>query len=379
MFSLARREVVETARTIVIKCGTNVLSRDDDTLDEERIAALVEQVHRIRETGRRVVIVSSGAVGAGMGLLGLKQRPTDLPHLQAAAATGQARLMRVYDDAFRKHGYHAAQMLLTANDFRSRQRYLNVRNTINTLFEFGVVPIVNENDTVSVAEVKFGDNDRLAAMVTNLLEDPLLIILSVTDGLYSGDPRLPESKRIPVVDKWDDTLLGLAANTKSSRGTGGMQMKLQAVRTATAVGECVVIADGRMPQIVDRILDGEDVGTLFLANGPMIPAWKRWIGFTVNPRARIRVDSGAVKALKHDGRSLLPIGISGVEGGFETGELVSIVTPDGEEFARGLSNYDSETVQRIAGKQSADLPAILGTSDSPAAAVVHRDNLCITG
>ncbi|MCA9079929.1 MAG: glutamate 5-kinase, partial [Planctomycetaceae bacterium] len=216
MQDLVRQEVIQSARTIVVKCGTNVLSREDDSLDEGRIASFADQIHQIRQSGRRVVIVSSGAVGAGVGLLGLKGRPTDLPHLQAAAATGQARLIRVYDDAFRKYGYHAAQMLLTANDFRSRKRYLNVRNTINTLFEYGVVPVINENDTVSVSEIKFGDNDRLAAMVTNLLEDPLLIILSVIDGLFDGDPREATSRRIPVVDCWDDQLLCLAADVKSS-------------------------------------------------------------------------------------------------------------------------------------------------------------------
>lgn len=376
MLSIVRQEVVQSARTIVIKCGTNVLSREDDTLDEARIASFAEQVHRIRQSGRRVVIVSSGAVGAGMGLLGLKHRPTDLPHLQAAAATGQARLMRVYDDAFRPFGYHAAQILLTGNDFRSRQRYLNVRNTINTLFEYGVVPIINENDTVSVAEIKFGDNDRLAAMVTNLLEDPLLIILSVTDGLYDGDPREPASRRIPIVDRWDDQLLGLAANVKSTRGTGGMQTKLQAVRTATAVGECVFIAHGGMPNVIDQILAGEDIGTLFLANGPMIPAWKRWIGFTVNPRGKVVVDAGAVKAIEHAGKSLLPIGLKETEGGFEAWDLISIVDPDGHEFARGLSNYDSETVRQMAGKRSEEIAALLGEDAAPS--VVHRDNLCVT-
>jgi glutamate 5-kinase len=376
MISLTRQEVVRSAKTVVIKCGTNVLSRPDDTLDEERIAGLVEQIHRIRESGRRVVIVTSGAVGAGLGLLGLKQRPKELAHLQAAAATGQARLMRVYDDAFRRFGYHAAQMLLTANDFRNRQRYLNVRNTINTLFEYGVVPVINENDTVSVAEIKFGDNDRLAAMVTNLLEDPILIILSVTDGLFNGDPREPTSQRIPIVDRWDDALFGLAADIRSTRGTGGMQSKLQAIRTATAVGENVFVADGRQPGILDRLMAGEDAGTLFLAHGPLIPAWKRWIGFTVAPRGRVHLDAGAVLAIEKQGRSLLPIGVLRSEGGFLAGDLIGCVDPNGEEFARGLANYDSETVNRIARRHSDEVLAILGRDAEPE--LVHRDNLCIT-
>src|SRR5580700_10243458 len=187
MDNLVRREIIADARTFVIKIGTNVLSRDDDTIDADRIAQIAEQIHRVRETGRQVVVVSSGAIGAGMGLLGLKTRPTDLPHLQAAAAAGQAHLIRLYDDCLRKHGYHAAQVLLTANDFKSRTRYLNVRNTLHTLFEYKAIPIVNENDTVSVAEIKFGDNDQLAAMVTGLLSDPLLIILSIVDGLDAGE------------------------------------------------------------------------------------------------------------------------------------------------------------------------------------------------
>ena len=193
-----RKRVIEGARTVVVKVGTNVLSRDDDTLDDARLDALARQLHAIRQTGRRVVLVSSGAIGAGIGLLGLDRRPDDLPHLQAAAAVGQAHLIRRYDDCLNRLGFHAAQLLLTANDFRHRGRYLNVRNTLRTLFEFPVIPIINENDTVSVKEIQFGDNDRLAALVANLLDDPLLVILSVIDGLYDGDPALPGSKPLPA-------------------------------------------------------------------------------------------------------------------------------------------------------------------------------------
>ena len=254
MQNLVRREVVDTARTLVVKIGTNVLSKEDGSLDVERLRSLAEQIHRIHVTGRRVVIVSSGAVGAGMSLLSLKERPKDLPHLQAAAATGQAHLIRLYDDCLRPHGYHAAQLLLTGNDFKTRARYLNVRNTLHTLFEYGAVPIINENDTVSVAEIKFGDNDQLAAMVTNLLSDPLLVILSVVDGLYVGDPSAPGAKPIPLVDRWNESLLTLVAPSRSSRGTGGMQSKLSAVRMATAVGENVIIANGTWPNVLDRIM-----------------------------------------------------------------------------------------------------------------------------
>jgi len=376
MISLVRQEVIHSARTVVIKVGTNVLARDDDRLDLDRIGCLVEQIHRIRQTGRRVVLVSSGAVGAGIGLLGLSGRPKDLRHLQAAAATGQAHLMRTYDEAMKKHGYHAAQLLLTADDFRHRDRYLNVRNTLHTLFEYGVVPIINENDTVSVHEIKFGDNDRLAAMVTNLLQNPLLVILSVVDGLFDGDPNSPAAQRIPLVDHWNDELLGLARDVKSSRGTGGMFTKLEAVRMATAVGECVIIANGRDPHCLDQVLAGNDIGTLFMAKGGIVPAWKRWIGFTVTPRGRLRLDAGAVKALEHNGKSLLPIGVAGVEGSFEKGELVSLIDPHGHEFARGLTNYDSITVTTIARQHTEEIQARLGNAVYEE--LIHRDNLCVT-
>jgi glutamate 5-kinase len=372
---ILRREVIETAKTLVVKIGTNVLSRDDDTLDTERIEILAEQIHRVRQTGRRVVVVSSGAVGAGVGLLALGKRPKDLPHLQAAAATGQAHMIRQYDECLRKHGYHAAQLLLTANDFKSRKRYLNVRNTLLTLFEYHVIPIINENDTVSVAEIKFGDNDRLAAMVTNLMDAPLLVILSVVEGLYDGDPTEPGSRCIPLVKDWDNALLNLARPEKSTRGTGGMQSKLDAVRAATAVGENVIIASGRRPGVLDSVLAGEEVGTLFLARGASIPAWKRWIGYTVDPKGRMVLDDGACKAICESGRSLLAIGIVRVEGEFSKGEVVAMVDQSGRELARGLTNYSSREAVSIAGKRTADIAAILGSL--PYAEVIHRDNLVV--
>jgi glutamate 5-kinase len=376
MENLVRREVVASARTLVVKVGTNVLSRPDDTLDVERIEALAAQVDRVLKTGRKVVVVSSGAVGAGMGILGLKKRPTDLPHLQAAAATGQAHLMRRYNEALQPYGYHAAQILVTANDFRHRARYLNVRNTINTLFEYGVVPIINENDTVSVDEIKFGDNDRLAAMVTNLLHEPLLVILSVVDGLYDGDPARPGAILIPVVDEWNDSLLQLASENRSTRGTGGMHSKLESVRMATTVGECVIIANGTDPRVLDRVLAAEDVGTLFLAKGESVPAWKRWIGFTIAPRGRLHLDAGAVRAVEQQGKSLLAAGITRVEGDFEKGEVVALLDPAGQEVARGLINYDTSRAAAIAGKRKADIRQVLG--DVSYDEVVHRDNLVVT-
>lgn len=376
MDNLLRREIIQTAKTLVIKIGTNVLSRQDDRLDVDRIAALAGQLHHVRQSGRKVVVVSSGAIGAGMGLLGLKERPKDLRHLQAAAAAGQAHLIRLYDDCLRTHGYHAAQLLMTANDFKNRTRYLNVRNTLYTLFEYGAVPIVNENDTVSIDEIKFGDNDHLAAMVTNLIEEPLLVILSTVDGLYDGDPGDPASRLIPLVESWEPSLMELAGPNRSSRGTGGMQSKLEAVRTATAVGENVIIANGTRPGVIDEILAGREVGTLFLARGAAIPAWKRWIGYTVRPRGRYLLDAGARKAIHELGRSLLAIGVTRVEGEFAKGEVVALCGPDGAEFARGLTNYDSRDARAIAGLRTEEIIARLGSL--PYAEVVNRDNLVVT-
>ncbi len=371
-----RREVMNRTRTVVVKVGTNVLSTDDDQLDAARIASLAEQVHALCASGRKVVLVSSGAIGAGMGLLGLKERPKDLPHLQAAAATGQAHLIHIYDKALRPHGYHAAQLLLTANDFKNRSRYLNVRNTLRTLFEFNAIPIVNENDTVSTAEIKLGDNDRLAAMVAGLIQADLLIVLSVIEGLLSGDPSDPQSHRIPLVERFYDELLNFVGASKSSRGTGGMKTKLEAVHTATAVGVNVVIANGKRPRVLDEILHGDDIGTLFLGEGDGVSAWKRWIGYTMPPQGRFVLDDGARRAVEQQGKSLLAAGIVRVEGDFAKGEVVSLIDLQGEEFARGLTNYDATATLAIAGKRSDEIVKTIGSI--PYAEVIHRDNLVVT-
>ncbi len=376
MKNLVRREIVETAKTLVVKVGTSVLSKDDDTLDEQRLDALAGQIHAVRQSGRKVVMVSSGAIGAGIGLLGLSRRPDDLPHLQAAAAVGQAHLIRRYDDCLQKYGCRAAQLLLTANDFKHRARYLNVRNTLRTLFEYNTVPIINENDTVSVDEIRFGDNDRLAALVSHLLDAPLLVILSVIDGLYNGDPRDPQSAVVPLVETWNDALHAMATPDKSRRGTGGMQTKLEAARTATAVGENVIVASGRRPRVLEEILAGEEVGTLFLAQGPAVPAWKRWIGYSMTPRGQLVLDDGARRAIERLGRSLLAIGITGVQGEFSKGEIVSLVDQHGVEFARGLTNYNAHDARHIAGKRTEEIREILGSL--PYGEIVHRDNLIVT-
>ena len=377
MQNAVRRAAFDAARTIVVKIGTNALSRPDDTLDLDRISSLADQLVRLRQSGKKVLVVSSGAIGAGIGLLGLKERPKELPHLQATASVGQAHLIGAYDTAFQRHGLRASQILLTANDFRRRVRYLNIRNTINTLFEYDVIPVVNENDTVSIDEIKFGDNDRLAAMVSSLLDRPLVIILSVIDGLFDRDPKDPDAQVIPLVEGWDETLRGLAADSKSSRGTGGMVSKLEAVRMATSGGGHVIIANGTDRTVLDKVRESQAVGTLFLGAGEPVAAWKRWIGYTVTPIGKLRLDAGATKAVRDSGRSLLAIGITGVEGHFSKGEIVSVVDPGGAEVARGLVNFNSQQVAQIAGQRTEEIVRLLGTDADKA--VIHRDNLAVTG
>src|ERR1051326_2918914 len=245
MIDPVRQEVIALAHTAVVKVGTNVLTGDDGRLDPPRLQALADQIHRIRAAGHKVALVTSGAIGAGVGRLGLGKRPTDLRHLQGCAAIGQGLLMRAYQECFDRHGTHTSQILLTAGDFDSRSRYLNVRNTILTLFEWSVLPIINENDTVSVAEIRFGDNDHLAAMVTNLLRAPLLILLTVVDGLFSGDPHVdPKAEKVATVSSIDISVMEVAGSSKSTLGTGGMRSKLRAARLATAAGESVIMANG---------------------------------------------------------------------------------------------------------------------------------------
>jgi glutamate 5-kinase len=373
-----RLETVARAHTVVIKVGTNVLADRTGQLDRHRIQSLADQLHRIRADGRKVVLVTSGAIGAGVGKLGIGKRPADLPHLQACAAVGQTALMQLYQESLAPHGVQTAQILLTAGDFDSRGRYLNVRNTIRTLFEYGALPIINENDTVSVAEIKFGDNDHLAAMVTNLLRAPLLVLLTNVDGLYSDDPGTnPDARLLATVPHIDQSVTELAAATKSTLGTGGMKSKLRAARLATAAGESVVMANGAFDGILDRVFAGEPVGTLFLPHGEDVPAWKRWVGFTARPKGTLRIDAGAKRAIVEQGKSLLPIGVTAVEGEFGKGDVVSICDAAGGEIARGLSNYSSEDASRLRGKHSEQISGLLGGVPYPE--LVHRDNLVVVG
>ncbi len=374
---LVRDDVVLSARTWVVKVGTSVLTGPDGTLDPARIDHLAQQISTVMDHGRKVALVSSGAVGAGMGQLGWKRRPDNLPQLQAAAAVGQAYLIRAYDEGLRRHGRHAAQLLLTHEDFDSRPRYLNMRNTLNALFESDAVPIINENDTISVDEIRFGDNDRLAAMVTNLLQAPLLVILSVVDGLYRSEPGATAHgpELVPLVAQIDDNILGLAGAGKSSLGTGGMRSKLAAARQVTHAGGSVIIASGTKPEPLTRILAGEPSGTLFLAHGSTHKARKRWIGLTARPRGYFVVDSGARRALESGTTSLLAIGVTEVEGEFEKGDVVGIRDPTGHEFARGLTNYATADATRIRGLRTHEVRRELGATVYDE--VVHRDNLVL--
>ena len=378
MTDLLRQEIATSSRTVVIKVGTRVLTRADGVLDQERIASLAGQLHLLLDQGRKVALVSSGAVGAGMGQLGLKQRPTDLAHLQAVAAVGQSHLVEAYDRALRSHGRHAAQILLTAEDLDHRTRYLNIRNTILRLFEYGAVPIINENDTVSVAELQttFGDNDRLAAMVTNLIRAPLLVLLSDVTGLFDGDPRESGSQVIPTVSRLDNSIFALVRDQKTGLSKGGMASKLEAARLATMAGENVIIASGKEPDVLAKIAAGESVGTLFLARGEAMPAWKRWIGYTAQPRGYLVLDDGACRAVERQGRSLLAIGVADAIGNFQKGDVVGVRDAQGREFARGLINYPAAEVLRIRGLKTDGIAAALG--HCPYDEVIHRDNMVVT-
>ncbi|MCU0962600.1 MAG: glutamate 5-kinase [Pirellulaceae bacterium] len=377
MTDLLRQEIATSADTIVVKVGTRVLTHDDGTLDESRIARLAEEICQLLDAGRRMVLVSSGAVGAGMSQLGLQERPQDVARLQAVAAVGQARLIEVYDRTFRKHGRTAAQILLTADDVDDRTRYLNVRNTIRALLDLRAVPIINENDTVAVDELMatFGDNDRLAALVTNLLRAPLLVILSDVEGLYSGDPSQPDAQLIPTVQQLDDTVMALVRDRRSGLGKGGMASKLNAARIVTTAGENVIIASGHRAGVLPQIMRGEPVGTLVLAQGKSISPRKRWIGFSAQSCGRIVVDAGARTAIVQQGRSLLAAGIVALEGEFRKGDLVTLADPEGREIARGLSNYHAQDVRRIMGLRSDRIAQVLG--QCPYEEVIHRDNMTV--
>ena len=367
-----RKKTMSRVKRAVVKIGTEVISAADGRLDYARIADLTRQVHFLRERGLEVVLVSSGAIGGGMGALNMSVRPRRISELQAAAAVGQGLLISAYETGFSRHGYHAAQILLTRDDFDHRQRYLNAANTMRALLALGCVPVVNENDTVGVEEIRFGDNDVLSALVALLIHADLLIILSIVAGLYR-DPARGEGV-VSVVQNVDGDIRRLASGAKSRRGTGGMRAKLEAIRVATAAGVPVVLAAGREPDVLPRLLSGEPLGTLFLPQARAMRSRKCWLGYGRRPRGGIVVDEGARRALTEGGKSLLPGGIVGVCGNFVAGDLVSVLDSEGHEFARGLVNYSAADLERIKGLRTDAAARVIGGGP---AEVIHRDNLAL--
>ncbi|MDR2756627.1 MAG: glutamate 5-kinase [Planctomycetaceae bacterium] len=377
MPSLLRDEILKTCDVVVVKVGTNVLTDSDGLLKEERIEQLTDDLCRMIVKKKRIVLVSSGAVGAGMGRLGLTERPSELSKLQAVAAIGQGKLIETYERFLNRHGVHSAQVLLTADDLSNRKRYLNARNTIRTILDYRALPIINENDTVSVDELytTFGDNDRLASLVANLFETPLLILLTDVDGLYDRDPNDPAAKLIPVVENWSPDLMKMITEKHSNRSKGGMSSKLKAVKMITGSGGNVIIANGNYSETLSDLFAGEEVGTVFLVQNSFLAARKRWLGFAVRVEGRLILDAGAVDAVCHKGKSLLPIGIIDADGIFEKGGIVSIVNDTGKEVARGLTNYGLKDILLIKGKKTSEIQTILETTGY--VEVVHRDNLQI--
>jgi len=371
------RQSVADAATWVVKVGSRSLTDDSGRLDRVQVANLARQLLVLVEMGKRVVLVSSGAVASGVGKLGLPGRPTDLATLQAVAAIGQTHLIQVYEQTFAEHGRHAAQILLTASELDDRVAYLNVRNTLRRLLEMGAIPIINENDTVAVDELKttFGDNDRLAGMVAGLLEGSVLAILSDVRGLYDRDPRDPAAQVVSTVERIDDRVEDMVRDRKTGVSKGGMASKLTTAKFVTMSGQSVIIAWGREPNVLIQLAQGEPTGTLFLPQSKTLTPRKRWIGFSAQTAGYVMVDDGAAKAMASDGRSLLAIGIKDVGGDFGKGDIVSVVNQQSIEIARGLINYSVSQVRQIRGCRSDRIEQILG--QCPYEEVIHRDNLAI--
>lgn len=370
-----RKTVLSHVRRVVIKVGSGVIS-DQDGLELPMIASLSRDVGGLLQRGYEVLLVSSGAVAAGKRDLGIVGRPQTIPLKQAAAAIGQSRLMRIYKDSFRSRGQTVAQVLLTRDDLANRRRYLNARNTLMTLLEHGITPIINENDTVVIDEIRFGDNDNLSAMVTNLAEANLLVILSDVDGLYDRNPVGDKDARlIPVVERVTEEIEAMGGDTGTALGTGGMATKIKAAKRAALYGVGTMIVNGRIPGVLTRLFEGEELGTYFLPARDRMTAKKHWIAFAKKPRGKLFLDEGARRALVEGGKSLLPSGITGVEGGFDRGDAVRLCNGTGEEFARGVINYALPELLRIMGKKTAEIGEILGYKYGDE--VIHRDNLVL--
>ena len=370
------RQALTSARRWVIKIGSAILTDNGQGLSHDFIARLASDVVLLCEQGREIIIVSSGAVAAGLARLGLDTRPSALDELQAAAAVGQSSLVQAYETTFAPSGYLCAQILLSHDDVKSRDRYLNARATLQTLLAKGVIPIVNENDTVVTDEIRFGDNDTLAALVANLIDADALLMLTDQQGLFNADPRVvPDAALIQETDAHDMSLDAMVSEG-SALGRGGMMSKLRAARLAARSGALAVIADGREAQVVRQIANGAITGTLFTTEKQPQPARKQWLASLMYPKGQLVLDTGAVKVICQSGRSLLPVGVTGVIGEFLRGDLVRCVDPEGNEVARGLSNYDAADAKKLLGRESTEIEDILGFGGDEE--LIHRDNLITT-
>jgi glutamate 5-kinase len=368
--------LIAQAKSLVIKVGSSLVTDHGRGLDAEAIGRWSAQIAELVRGGRQVTLVSSGAIAEGMQRLGWARRPQSIHELQAAAAVGQMGLVQGYETCFRRHGLHTAQVLLTHADLADRQRYLNARSTLRTLLALKVIPVINENDTVVTDEIKFGDNDTLGALVTNLVEADVLVILTDQAGLYDADPRRhPGAKLVEEADAGDPRLEAMAGGSASEIAKGGMLTKVQAARRAARSGAHTVIASGREPEVLLRLARGERIGTLLRVKTVPLAARKQWLADHLTVVAGLTLDAGAVKALVRDGKSLLPIGVTDVAGDFQRGEVVACLDPDGREVARGLVNYSADETRRIMRRPSAEIEAILGYVDEPE--LIHRDNLVL--
>jgi glutamate 5-kinase len=367
---------VASARRVVVKVGSSLVTGDGRGLDQEAISLLARQISELRAQGKQVLLVSSGAIAEGMQRLGWARRPQQVHELQAAAAVGQMGLAQAYEASFRAHGVQTAQILLTHADLADRARYLNARSTLFTLLGLAVVPVINENDTVVTDEIKLGDNDTLGALVTNLVEADVLVILTDQAGLYSADPRRdPSASLLSDVIAGDPALEAMAGGTGSEIARGGMLTKVLAAKRAARSGANTVIASGREPDVLIRLARGEAVGTSFAAATAVLTARKQWLADHLQTKGRIVVDDGAARALASGGRSLLPIGVVGVQGEFQRGDVIACVDGTGREIARGLVNYSSAQTRRIARRPTAEIESILGFIEEPE--LIHRDNLVL--
>lgn len=363
---------------VVIKIGSNILTEAQGGLNQKRVAALAKDISEVCWAGHEAVIVSSGAVAAGMKKLGLKEKPKEIRLKQAAAAVGQSSLMWAYEKSFEAHKKKVAQVLLTREDLSERARYLNAKNTLITLLSYGVIPIINENDTVATEEIKFGDNDQLAALVSGLIDAERLIILSDVDGLYAADPRTdPQAAVISCVDEITPEIESVAGGSGSAVGTGGMYSKILAAKKALSYNIRVNIVNGRKKGLIAALLRGEQAGTEFRPKTRKMSSRKGWIAYAVKPRGTLSLDDGAVQAVLRLGKSLLPSGIVAVEGSFETGDAVYCADTHGTRIAKGIVNYSSADIGRIKGKKTTEIEALLGYKYSDE--VIHRDNLVVLG